>query len=375
MQRMLRGTCHEGMRLDMNDWACRPSCYLKPLFIFVKSTPILQISGDSGGGQLLRSSLSLSLATGRPFRMTNIRGKRPKPGLMRQHLTCVKAAAEVCDASVDGAELGSVELVFHPGKVVAGDYSFAIGSGGSTTLVLQTLLPALLHAETSSTVRIEGGTHNPMAPPFDFIEHCYLPVIQSMGVKAMATLERHGFMQAGGGVIVAEIQPIKKWKKLKLTERGAAVETFGRVLHAHLHRDIAEREIATATHLLEWPEGQIDLRYADDSAGPGNAILLGARFENVCEISTGIAQQGRSAEAVATGAAKGLRSYLASPAPVGAHLADQLLLPMALAGGGVFHTLSITDHTQTNMALIEQFLPVKFTVEELEPGVKKIRCD
>lgn len=340
----------------------------------MKSSPILQICGDSGGGQLLRSSLSLSLATGQPFRMTHIRGKRPKPGLMRQHLTCVKAAAAVCDASVDGAELGSVELVFRPGKVMGGDYSFAIGSGGSTTLVLQTLLPALLHAEKPSTLRIEGGTHNPMAPPFEFMDQCYLPVIQSMGVKAAAKLERPGFMQAGGGVITAAIHPIKKWKKLKLTERGAAMETFGRVLHAHLHRDIAEREIATATHLLEWPANHIELRYANDSTGPGNAILLGARFANVCEITSGIAQQGKSSESVATGAAKSLRSYLASSAPVGAHLADQFLLPMALAGGGLFHTLTLTDHTRTNIALIEQFLPVKFSVEELQPGVKQIRC-
>lgn len=340
----------------------------------MKSTPILQISGDSGGGQLLRSSLSLAMITGRPFRMTNIRGKRPKPGLMRQHLTCVKAAAKVCDACVDGAELGSVELVFRPGQVMGGNYSFAIGSGGSTTLVLQTLLPALLHAEAASTLRIDGGTHNPMAPPFDFIEHCYMPVIHSLGAKTEVKLERAGFMQAGGGVISAEIRPIKKWKKLKLTERGALHEAFGRVLHAHLHRDIAEREIATATQLLEWPVGQIDLRYANDSTGPGNAILLGVRFENVCEISSGIAQQGRSAEAVATGAAKGLRSYLASEAPVGVHLADQLLLPMALAGGGVLHTLAISNHTQTNMALIEQFLPVKFAVDEPAPGVKSISC-
>ncbi len=340
----------------------------------MKSTPILQISGESGGGQLLRSSLSLSLVTGRPFRMTNIRGKRPKPGLMRQHLTCVKAAAEVCDASVDGAELGSVELVFCPGKIVGGDYSFAIGSGGSTTLVLQTLLPALLHAEVSSTVRIEGGTHNPMAPPFEFIEQCYLPVVQRMGVDASVKLERHGFMQAGGGAITAAISPIKKWEKLILTDRGDTVETFGRVLHAHLPGDIAKREIATASNLLGWADSHIELRYANDSTGPGNVLLLGARFANVCEISSGIAQQGKSSEAVATGAAKGLRAYLASSAPVGAHLADQLLLPMALAGGGVFHTLSITDHTRTNIALIEQFLPVKFIVEELEPGVKQIRC-
>jgi RNA 3'-terminal phosphate cyclase (ATP) len=264
--------------------------------------------------------------------------------------------------------------VFCPGKIVGGDYSFAIGSGGSTTLVLQTLLPALLHAEVPSTVRIEGGTHNPMAPPFEFIEQCYIPVVQRMGVDAAVKLERHGFMQAGGGAITAEIHPIKKWKPLNLTERGDAAETFGRVLHAHLHRDIAEREIATASTLLGWPANHIELRYANDSTGPGNAILLGARFANVCEISSGIAQQGKSSEAVATGAAKGLRSYLASSAPVGVHLADQLLLPMALAGGGVFHTLAISDHVRTNMALIEQFLPVKFAVEELEAGVKSILC-
>ncbi|MGV3659857.1 MAG: RNA 3'-terminal phosphate cyclase [Prosthecobacter sp.] len=339
-----------------------------------KSTPILQICGDSGGGQLLRSSLSLSLVTGQPFRMTNIRGKRPKPGLMRQHLTCVKAAAEICDAAVDGAELGSTELVFHPGKITGGDYSFAIGTGGSTTLVLQTLLPALLHAAMVSTLRIEGGTHNPMAPPFEFVEQCYLPAIAALGVDATVKLERPGFMQAGGGVLTAQIQPVKQWQKLVLTERGAPVETFGRVLHAHLHRDIAEREIAAAAAILQWQAEKIGLRYATDSAGPGNAILLGARFANVCEITSGIAQMGKTAESVATGAAKSLRGYLASSAPVGAHLADQLLLPMALAGGGVFHTLTITDHTRTNMALIEQFLPRRFAVEDVEPGVKAVSC-
>jgi len=333
---------------------------------------ILQISGESGGGQLLRSALSLSLVTGQPFRMTNIRGKRPKPGLMRQHLTCVKAAEQISGAAVDGAEIGSVELVFAPGKIVAGDYDFSIGSGGSTTLVFQTLLPALLHADAVSTLRIEGGTHNPMAPPFEFIAQCFIPVMERMGVKASATLERHGFMQAGGGVLKAEITPIKKWKKLKLLDRGELKETFGRVLHAHLGREIAQREMGAAEKVLEWPEGKIELRYANDSAGPGNAMLLGAHFENVSEISTGIAQMGKSAESVAIGAAKGLRGYLASAAPVGVHLADQLLLPMALAGEGEFQTMAISDHTRTNMALIEKFLAVQFAVKEGDQGVKHV---
>jgi RNA 3'-terminal phosphate cyclase (ATP) len=340
----------------------------------MKSTPLLPLSGESGGGQILRSALTLSAITGQPFRITNIRGKRPKPGLMRQHLTCVKAAAEICDGTVDGAEIGSIELVFSPGKVRGGDYSFAIGSGGSTTLVLQTLLPALLHAGAASTLRIEGGTHNPMAPPFDFIDQCYLPLLKSMGARANVILERPGFMQAGGGVLSATINPLKKWKKLKLTDRGEPVGTFGRVLHAHLAREIADREIKAAAKILDWPGDQFEIVDAADSAGPGNAILLGTRFANVCEISSGIAAMGRSAESVGVAAAKGLRNYLASSAPVGVHLADQLLLPIALAGGGVFHTMAITNHMETNIAVIEKFLPVQFVIDSLERGVKCVTC-
>lgn len=335
---------------------------------------MLQISGESGGGQLLRSSLSLSMVTGQSFRITNIRGKRPKPGLMRQHLTCVKAAAEICNATVEGAEIGSCELVFAPGKVKAGDYAFNIGSGGSTTLVLQTVLLPLLIAspDTDSRLRIEGGTHNPMAPPFEFIAECFLPVLETMGVRASVGLERPGFMQAGGGVLTAEITALKKWKKLRLLEKGALLKSSGRVLHAHLARRIAEREIATAASFLEWAPEAFEIQDVTDSAGPGNALLLKAVFENVSEISTGIAQMGKSAESVALGAAKGLKSYLASAAPVGAHLADQLLLPMALAGGGEFATLALTNHVRTNMALIEQFLPVRFAVQEGEGGVKRV---
>lgn len=336
---------------------------------------MLQISGASGGGQLLRSSLSLSMVTGQPFHITDIRGKRPKPGLMRQHLTCVKAAAEICNAKVEGAEIGSCELVFSPGRVKAGDYAFNIGSGGSTMLVLQTLLPPLLQAGGVSHVRIEGGTHNPMAPPFEFIAECFAPVLHSMGAQLSAGLERPGFMQAGGGVLAAEIQGQTKWKKLKLLERGCLLEASGRVLHAHLSRRIAEREIATAASVLEWPTEVFDIQDVADSAGPGNALILKAVFENVSEISTGIAQMGKSAESVAVGAAKGLKSYLASAAPVGAHLADQLLLPMALAGGGQFATLALTNHVRTNMTLIGQFLPVRFAVQEAAGGIKQISVE
>lgn len=333
---------------------------------------LLPLSGESGGGQLLRSALSLAMITGQPFRMEHIRGRRPKPGLMRQHLVCVKAAAEISSAEVTGAELGSTELVFRPGPVSGGDYQFAIGSGGSTTLVFQTLLPALLQPDSASTLRIEGGTHNPLAPPFEFLDRCYLPALAKMGVKATATLERHGFMQAGGGVLAGIVKPIKKWKKLKLTSRGEALGARGFVVQAHLPGEIAEREIASASRVLEWPADQFSIEEVRESNGPGNAILLEAAYEHISEISTGVAQMGKSAESVAAGAAKGLRGYLASEAPVGVHLADQLLLPMALAGGGHFHTRGISDHTKTNIDLIGRFLPVTFEIAEVAPGVKRV---
>ncbi len=338
------------------------------------TTKMLQISGESGGGQLLRSSLSLSLVTGQPFRMVNIRGQRPKPGLMRQHLTCVKAAAQISNAVTDGAEIGSTELVFSPGKVVPGDYHFNIGSGGSTTLVLQTLLPPLLLASAASSLTIEGGTHNPMAPPFEFIEQCFLPALRLMGMEASVTLQRPGFMQAGGGILQAVIQPTRTMKKLHLTERGELLGIFGKLLHAHLPSEIITRLTAPAKAAMEPHLQTIELQHARESLGPGAALMLGARYANVGEISTGFAQQGVTAESIGHSTAKSLLTYLASSAPVGRRLADQLLLPMALAGGGVFHTLPISDHTRTNIELIQRFLSYRLTVEELPLGVRAIHC-
>ena len=169
-----------------------------------------------GGGQILRTSLALSMLTGTPFRLTNIRAGRAKPGLLRQHLTGVEAAAAICSARTRGAELHSQDLTFEPHKVRAGDYRFSIGTAGSTTLVLQAVLPALLTASGSSTLELEGGTHNPAAPPFDFLSEAFLPLIERMGPKVTATLKRHGFFPAGGGRLVVRIEPVTKLQPLEL---------------------------------------------------------------------------------------------------------------------------------------------------------------
>src|SRR6185295_18962730 len=159
---------------------------------------MLKLDGSvgEGGGQILRTALALSALTGQPFQIDRIRAQRRKPGLMRQHLTAVRAAAEVCQATVAGDSLGSMALSFVPGAVKAGSYSFAVGTAGSATLVLQTVLPPLLVAAGPSTLTIEGGTHNPLAPPFDFLERSFLPLVARMGPQFEARLERWGFYPA-----------------------------------------------------------------------------------------------------------------------------------------------------------------------------------
>lgn len=198
-----------------------------------------------GGGQILRSALSLSMITGQPFTITGIRAGRAKPGLLRQHLTAVKAAAEICRATVEGAELGSQRLVFRPGTVRGGDYRFAIGSAGSCTLVLQTVLPALWFADGPSRVEVSGGTDNPSAPPADFIRRVLEPLLARIGVHQQTTLLRHGFYPAGGGVVATEVSPVASFNSLQLGERGNIVQMRGEVLLAGVPRHVAEREIAT----------------------------------------------------------------------------------------------------------------------------------
>ena len=186
-------------------------------------------SRGEGGGQVLRTSLALSLATGAPFRIEGIRAQRPKPGLLRQHLTAVQAAAAVGRARVEGAVAGASALTFSPDGVHAGEYAFSIGTAGSATLVLQTILPPLLVAGGRSVVTLEGGTHNPWAPPFDYLERVFLPVVNRLGPRVAVTLERHGFYPAGGGRFTITIEPAPRLARLDLCDRGrSSAAVFGR---------------------------------------------------------------------------------------------------------------------------------------------------
>ncbi len=326
---------------------------------------VIDGSQGEGGGQILRSSLALSLVTGRPFRIEKIRAGRKKPGLMRQHLTAVEAAATVGGAERGGADIGSQLLVCTPKKVQAGKYRFAVGTAGSCTLVLQTILPALLTADGPSEVVLEGGTHNPNAPPYDFLARAFLPLIERMGPKIYANLERPGFYPAGGGKFTVTIKPSTRLQRLDLPERGKILNRSARAVLARLPRHIAERELKVVREKLGWNEACCHIEDADSSPGPGNILFLEIESEHCTEVFTGFGERGVSAEKVAEDTVRQAEVYLRADVPVGPYLADQLLLPMALAGGGSFRTLAPTRHLTTNMEVIRLFLPVDVNMRQL----------
>ena len=323
-------------------------------------------SHGEGGGQILRTALTLSMLTGTPFRINHIRAKRGKPGLLRQHLTAVNAAAQVCTAEVGGATLGSQRLTFTPSAIRGGDYRLAIGSAGSCTLVLQTILPALWFADAPSNVLVSGGTHNPAAPPADFLMRVWHPLMQRMGVTMEIELLRHGFYPAGGGEIRASVRPLSRLQAISLCERGKLEPPRATAVVAGIPGDVAKRELAALSAQLVAELGEIDptIRDLASREGPGNALLCEVRAENITELFTALGQKGLASEAVARLLAEEVRRHLQSGAPVGEHLADQLLLPFALAGSGEFVTSTRSSHLETNIDIIEKFLPVTIRATE-----------
>ncbi|MBI4854721.1 MAG: RNA 3'-terminal phosphate cyclase [Acidobacteria bacterium] len=326
---------------------------------------IIDGSFGEGGGQILRTSLGLSLVTGTAFRIEKIRGGRKSPGILRQHLTAINAAAKIGQAEVVGASLNSQQLTFIPKKVLAGDYSFAIGTAGSATLVLQTILPALLLADGPTNLILEGGTHNPAAPPFDFLEKTFLKQINRMGVNVTLELVRPGFYPAGGGQFKVNIKPVKKLLGFELTSRGEIISRRARALVASLPTEIADRELSFIAQRMSWDKSCLHKEIINNSRGPGNVVFIELESENLTEIFTAFGERGVRAEAVADEAVKEARHYLAAGVPVGEYLADQLLIPFALAGSGVFTTFGLSLHTTTNIEIIKKFLKVNINTKQL----------
>jgi RNA 3'-terminal phosphate cyclase (ATP) len=291
------------------------------------------------------------------MRIERVRARRQRPGLQPQHLAAVRAMQAICGASVDGAELASGALSFDPGPVQAGRYRFDVGTAGSTTLVLQTVLPALASANGPSEVEIIGGTHNPLAPTFEFMNESFLPLLGRLGVEVRLELVRYGFYPRGGGCVRARIHGSTQWQQLALRARGAILRRSIEILLARLPAHIAEREIGVLGARLGLDRADALVRPVD-ALSPGNVAVVRVESEALRLVLTELGVRGRRAENVAEALAERVIRYLRIAAPVDEYLADQILLPLALAGGGEFVTMTPSAHALTNAAVIEAFLPV-----------------
>ena len=338
-------------------------------------------STGEGGGQILRTGLALSMVTGRPLNITRIRAGRPKPGLMRQHLACVQAAVAVCGGQAEGAELGSQTLVFTPGAVRAGEYRFQIATAGSCLLVLQTVLPALMLADGPSKVELSGGTHNPMAPPFDFLERAFAPLVRRLGVGLDLQLQRRGFYPAGGGELVAHITPASTTTQplapVDVLERGPLHNAWGEALVPGLARNIATRELEALGQRMGWTfeSGQLRQPPTRQNEGPGNALIATLEHTHVTEVFCQLGERSLSAEQVAKRLVDEVRAYQRSSGALGPHLADQWMLPLALAvwrsGRAARYTCTeVTQHTATNAQTIALGLPVRVQITPVERAMQ-----
>ena len=332
---------------------------------------MLTIDGSfgEGGGQIIRTSLALSLVTGEPFHVERVRARREKPGLRQQHLTAVNAAASVGEATVEGAAVGSTEFTFTPGTVTPGEYVFNIGTAGSSTLVLQTVLPPLMIAGAPSIVRIEGGTHNVHAPPYDFVERTFLPLVCRIGPQVDIELERYGFYPPGGGRFTVLIEPAVEFHRLELIERGPIQARRARALVVNLPASMADRELSVIKEKMGLNDDELFAEVSDNAISRGTAAMIEIESADVTELFSRIGERGVRAEVIAGNAADEAIAYLETPAPVGEHLADQLLVPFALAKGGSFNTGVLSLHTQTNIEVIKKFLNVDIRATESGNGI------
>jgi RNA 3'-terminal phosphate cyclase (ATP) len=333
---------------------------------------VIDGSFGEGGGQIIRTSLALSLVTGKAFRVERVRARRDPPGLKRQHLTAVNAAAEIGRARVEGARVGSQYFSFEPGEVVPGDYTFSIGTAGSTTLVLQTVLPPLMHAREPSLITLEGGTHNQHAPPFDFLEKTFLPLVRRTGARVEIDLISYGFYPPGGGKFTVMIEPTDERRRLDILKRGEMRRQLARALCVKLPPSVGERELSVVREKLGWSNDELEVATSTNALSPGNVLTLEMESDELTELFTGVGERGLRAEVVAERAIAEVETYMAHGAPVGEHLADQLLIPLALAGGGSYVTGELTPHTTTNIEIIKKFLDVEITTEQVSERQRKI---
>lgn len=333
----------------------------------VSDQRVVNIDGSigEGGGQVLRTSLALAVLTGKPFRMTNIRRHRSKPGLMPQHLKAVEAASAVGMAHVSGDRFGSQELVFEPTGIRGGQFHFDIGTAGSTSLALQTIVYPLSFADADSSLTLVGGTHVPWSPCFHYLQLHWLLYMRKLGFKIRLELESAGFYPRGGGRVQAAVRAVTKLFPINLTKRGSLKRIRGISAVANLSSEVAERQRRQALYRLGELASAAEFDVLSLMApSPGTFLLLLAEFENSQCCFVGLGARGKPAERVADEAVKELRNFLSTDGSVDYYLADQLVVPMALASGeSEVRSSRITQHLATNAEVVKIFLPVSIEID------------
>jgi RNA 3'-phosphate cyclase len=348
------------------------------------SDDMIKIDGaiGEGGGALLRTALTLSAVGQQPIHIYNIRAKRAKPGLAPQHMHGVKALAELTKAKVDGLSLGSTELKFEPGAMEGAKFRVDIGTAGSTTLILQILMPAAAFAKKSVEVEITGGTDNPLAPPIDFLKNVTLPILRRMGYLGEVECIRRGHYPRGGGAVRARIEPIKRLNAIKLIEPGKVTRISGMAHCVKLPEHIATR-MAHAANMALIKAGYSEINIKTESyepsrdphLGPGTGITLWAETEQGAILgASSLGRPGKPAEQVGREAAENLVKQLRTGRAVDRHLTDQLIPYMALAEcTSEITSAELTSHALTNIALVENILGVKFEVDGQQGQPGRIR--
>jgi RNA 3'-terminal phosphate cyclase (ATP) len=337
----------------------------------MSDTVTIDGSYGEGGGQILRTSVALAALTGREVEITRIRAGRTKPGLQPQHLTAVRAVAALCAATLEGDAVGSQRLLFTPGAgPQPGRYRFDIGTAGATPLVVQSILLPLVHAGAAAGATVIGGTHVPHAPPFEYLEAVYLPALRRAGLAAAVTSPRAGFFPAGGGEVILATEPLAALAPLDLTERGKLRSLTAYVITGELPEHVAERGKATIERYLKGVgrKAAFEIRRLP-ARGPGAAVLLAAECEGGHAGFTGLGARGKPMEEVAEEPCARFMAWWKSGAACDPHLADQLVLPMALAAGeSRWTTPAVTEHLRTVLWVASRFLPIETRIEESEEG-------
>ncbi|WP_456474656.1 RNA 3'-terminal phosphate cyclase [Candidatus Pyrohabitans sp.] len=327
---------------------------------------MLTIDGSygEGGGQVLRTALALSAITGKAVEVVNIRANRPKPGLATQHMHGVRALARLCNARVEGAEVGSTRVYFEPREITQQRLRIDIGTAGSISLILQVLLLPCAFGRGEVLLEIKGGTDVRWSPPIDHVKHVLLPVVAKLGFSAELEVLARGYYPKGGGRVKVRIKPVEKLKGMRLLQRGKLLGVEGTAHASNLPRHIIEREAMAAKQVLAEYAPEIALEERNDFS-TGTGIVLWAVYEHTRLGASALGERGKPAERVGEEAARALLAEIKSGACVDVHLGDQIVPFLALAeGNSSFTVRELTGHLKTNIYVTEQILGTEFKVRE-----------